>query len=62
MDVGTWLDDLGLGQYAQVFADNYIDAETLATLTNEDLRELGVGSLGHRKKLLAAIDSLSDEG
>ena len=59
MDVGTWLSALGLGQYAQAFADNDIDVETLRELTADDLKELGVASLGHRKKLLAAISDLA---
>jgi hypothetical protein len=58
MDVGAWLRDLGLGQYEQAFPDNDIDAGLLPTLTADDLRELGVASLGHRKRLLAAIAEL----
>jgi class 3 adenylate cyclase/pimeloyl-ACP methyl ester carboxylesterase len=59
VDVGGWLRDLGLGQYEQAFRDNDIDAGLLPTLTADDLRELGVASLGHRKRLLAAIASLA---
>ncbi len=59
MDVGAWLRGLGLGQYEQVFRDNDIDAGLLPTLTADDLRELGVASLGHRKRLLAAIAALA---
>jgi predicted ATPase/class 3 adenylate cyclase len=59
MDVGGWLRDLGLGQYEQAFGDNDIDAGLLPTLTADDLREIGVGSLGHRKRLLAAIVALA---
>ena len=62
MDVGAWLSALGLGQYARTFADNDIDTEALADLTAEDLKELGVVSLGHRKKLLAAIANLAVGG
>jgi class 3 adenylate cyclase len=51
---------LGLGQYEQAFRDNDIDAGLLATLTDGDLRELGVLSLGHRKRLLAAISELAE--
>jgi len=58
-DVGAWLKALGFGQYCQTFADNDIDFETLRTITAEDLRELGIVSLGHRKKLLTAISDLS---
>ncbi len=58
MDVGAWLEDHGLGQYAEDFASNDIDVALLRTLTADDLKELGVTSLGHRKKLLAAIAEL----
>jgi hypothetical protein len=54
VDVGAWLRGLGLGKYEQAFRDNDIDAGLLPTLAADDLRELGVVSLGHRKLLLAA--------
>src|SRR3954453_23516719 len=59
MDVGAWLRGLGLGQYEQAFRDNDVDADLLPTLTTDDLRELGVASLGHRKRLLTAIAALA---
>src|SRR4051812_15980461 len=55
MEVGVWLEALGLGQYARAFADNDVDVTVLSQLTDADLRELGVTSLGHRKRLLTAI-------
>ncbi|MGF6775317.1 adenylate/guanylate cyclase domain-containing protein [Paraburkholderia sp. GAS334] len=55
MDIGQWLDALGLGQYASAFAGNDIDLSMLPQLTDADLKELGVLSLGHRKRMLAAI-------
>ncbi|UWU79116.1 hypothetical protein N2603_11850 [Bradyrhizobium huanghuaihaiense] len=58
MDVGAWLCGLGLGQYEQAFRENDIDAEILMDLTAEDLVGLGVASIGHRRKLLAAIAAL----
>ena len=58
VDVRAWLEEHGLGQYAEVFASNDVDAEVVRTLTADDLKELGVASLGHRKKLLAAIAAL----
>jgi class 3 adenylate cyclase/predicted ATPase/DNA-binding transcriptional ArsR family regulator len=58
MDVGAWLHGLGLGQYEAVFRDNDVDASVLADLTAEDLREMGVASLGHRRKLLVALATL----
>src|SRR6516164_9116712 len=50
-----WLEKLGLGQYAQRFAENDIDFEILNDLTDQDLEKIGVTSLGHRRKLLRAI-------
>ncbi len=58
-DVVQWLDQLGLGTYAAVFAENDIDGEVLSELTDQDLKELGI-SLGHRKKLLKAIAALRE--
>jgi class 3 adenylate cyclase len=58
MDVAEWLRGLGLEQYAPAFRDNDIDAEVLRRLTGEDLRELGVRSIGHRRRLLDAISAL----
>ena len=55
MDVGVWLEALGLGQYAQAFAENNIDFTVLTHLTDADLKELGVAFLGHHKRLLTAI-------
>ena len=53
--VADWLEKLGLGQYAQRFAENDIDFALLAKLTDANLKELGVTSLGHRMRLLEAI-------
>jgi class 3 adenylate cyclase len=61
MDIEAWLRGLGLEHYAPAFRDNDIDAEVLPDLTAEDLIGLGVTSIGHRRKLLAAITALRDE-
>ena len=58
MDVAEWLRGVGLEQYAPAFRDNDIDGEVLRRLTAEDLRELGVASVGHRRRLLDAIAAL----
>ncbi|MGC2200980.1 MAG: AAA family ATPase, partial [Stellaceae bacterium] len=58
MDIATWLRGLGLEQYEAAFRDNDVDAEVLPVLTAEDLIGLGVTSIGHRRKLLAAIAAL----
>ena len=55
MDIATWLQDLGLERYVPAFHDNEIDWEVLPKLTSEDLREIGVAAIGHRRKLLDAI-------
>src|ERR1700719_576643 len=57
LDVGAWLEELGLGQYRALFADQAIDGDVLPDLTEDDLVRLGV-PLGHRKKLFKAIDEL----
>lgn len=62
MDIGTWLRSLQLSQYEQAFRDNDIGADILPDLTAEDLIGLGVTSIGHRRKLLAAITALRGEG
>ena len=59
--VSAWLDDLGLGQYRETFKQNAIDWDVLPDLSDGDLEALGV-LLGHRKKLLRAIASLSQSG
>ena len=53
--VSDWLEKLGLGQYAQRFAENDISFSILPDLTDQDLKELGVASLGHRRQLLREI-------
>ena len=60
MDVAAWLQGLGLERYAPAFRDNDVDAEVLLRLTGEDLRELGVASIGHRRRLLDAIAALAE--
>src|SRR5215475_3541241 len=56
--IADWLEKLGLGQYAQRFAENDIDFEILTDLTDQDLEKIGFTSLGHRRKLLRAIANL----
>ncbi|MEZ2128700.1 MULTISPECIES: adenylate/guanylate cyclase domain-containing protein [unclassified Sinorhizobium] len=60
MNVEQWLRSLELQQYITAFRDNDIEAEVLARLTAEDLKEIGVRSVGHRRKLLDAIAELRD--
>jgi class 3 adenylate cyclase/tetratricopeptide (TPR) repeat protein len=59
MDVRTWLDDLGLSEFAESFAENGVDAAMLSELTNDDLKDLGVARLVDRKRLVKAIEELA---
>src|SRR5258705_8200274 len=61
MDVGGWLRRLGLERYEAAFRENEIDDRVLPSLTQEDLKEIGVGPVGHRRVLLAAIAALRDD-
>jgi len=61
MDVGVWLRGLGLGQYEAAFRENKIDDTVLPSLTAEDLKDLGVGFVGDRRKLLDVIAVLRVE-
>jgi class 3 adenylate cyclase len=58
MEIVVWLRSLGLGRYEAAFRDNEIDETVLPNLTAEDLRDLGVSIVGHRRKLLDAIAAL----
>jgi class 3 adenylate cyclase/predicted ATPase len=58
LDIAAWLKALDLERYVEAFEANDIDAAILPTLNADDLRELGVRSLGHRKRLLAAVAAL----
>lgn len=57
-DIQSWLEILGLGDLATVFEENQIKFDSLENLTAEDLGEMGITSLGKRKKLLAGIAAL----
>ena len=59
MDIGDWLRGLGLERYEQAFRENEIDLRVLPELTADDLKELGVAAIGHRRLLLKAIADLA---
>ena len=59
MDIDGWLRGIGLAEYAEMFRANDIGVDVLGQLTNDDLKDIGVVSLGHRKKLMSAIAELS---
>ena len=56
--IANWLQKLGLGQYAQRFAENDITFDILPDLSDQDFEKIGVASLGHRRQLLRAIAEL----
>ena len=58
MDIAEWLRGLGLEQYENAFRENAIDVEVLRDLTADDIKELGVTPIGHRRRLLTAIAAL----
>src|SRR5690242_17042789 len=60
VDVGEWLKSLGLEQYEAAFRENGVNPEILRHLTADDLKELGVVAVGHRRQLLVAIATLQD--
>src|ERR1700730_786125 len=62
MDIAVWLRSLGLERYEAVFRENEITEKVLPKLTAEDLKELGVTALGHRRILLDAIAALRTDG
>src|SRR3954452_19655195 len=61
MDVAAWLRELGLDQYEAAFRANDVDAEVLPTLTVDDLKDLGIASIGHRRRMLEAIAALRSQ-
>src|SRR5260370_29618180 len=58
MDIAQWLRALGLEQYASAFEQNHIRPELLPSLTADDLKDIGIASVGHRRQLLEAIAGL----
>jgi class 3 adenylate cyclase len=53
----AWLDQLGLARYADTFSQNDLDLDLVLELNDRDLRDLGIMSMGHRKRLLRAIEA-----
>jgi len=59
IEIDQWLEDLGLSEYAETFAVNHVDFQLLPNLTSDDFKEMGVTSVGHRRKLLDAVVALT---
>ena len=60
MDILAWLRELGLERYEQAFQQNEIAADILPKLTADDLKDIGVTIVGHRRKLLEAIAAMAE--
>ena len=58
-DISRWLVDIGLEQYTAAFLKQDFDGPGLATLTDAELRELGVAAMGHRKTILREVSHLA---
>jgi class 3 adenylate cyclase/predicted ATPase len=58
MDIAAWLQGLGLERYVPAFRDNEIDWQVLPNLTADDLKEIGIAAVGHRRRLIEAITAL----
>jgi hypothetical protein len=61
VDVASWLRELGLERYEAAFRENDVSADVLCHLTGDDLTELGVTGVGHRRQLLVAIAKLNEQ-
>ena len=61
VDILAWLETLELSRYRANFTENEIDRRALSTLSDQDLKDIGVAALGHRRVLLAAIKALEDD-
>jgi hypothetical protein len=59
--VKAWLDGLGLSRYAPVFEIHEVDDEVLPLLTLEDLKDMGIGAVGSRRKMYASILKLRSD-
>ena len=58
--IADWLKKLGMSEYTDRFVENHIDESIIRELTDQDLKDLGVVSLGHRRKMLRAIRDLDN--
>uniref|UniRef100_A0A3Q3RRY2 receptor protein-tyrosine kinase n=1 Tax=Mastacembelus armatus TaxID=205130 RepID=A0A3Q3RRY2_9TELE len=57
--VGEWLDSIKMGRYTELFMEGgYSSLETVAQMTSEDLRRVGVNLAGHQKKIITSIQEM----
>ena len=57
--IDHWLEELGLGEYADAFEANDIDSSLLPRLNDQALKDIGVTSTGHRLRMLRAIEGFA---
>ena len=56
--MSKWLQAIGMGQYTSNFVDKgFATPRQILELKEEDLEALGVAPIGHRKKILKAINN-----
>ena len=60
--IADWLKELDMAESAERFAEKHIDIGVLRDLTDQDLKDLGIVSIGHRRKMLRAISELAEAG
>ena len=58
MDIKAWLEENGMGEHWEKFESNKIDEDTLKSMTENDLKDIGIDALGDRKTLIAGISKL----
>lgn len=56
--ISEFLLALDLSQHVPAFVENDVEMDLLPSLSDADLRDLGVDKLGHRKRILAAAAAL----
>jgi class 3 adenylate cyclase len=62
MDIAEWLKGLGLPQYVEIFVAEGIDLSVVGSLSDQDLKDLGVALMGHRRKIITGAAELKNAG
>ena len=56
MPIAEWLTGYKLGDYIPVLKDSgYETTELLVSISHDELQEMGITKIGHRKKLISAL-------
>jgi class 3 adenylate cyclase/tetratricopeptide (TPR) repeat protein len=61
VEVAGWLRGLGLDRYIAAFQENHVTPDLLTRLSPEDLKDIGVASVGHRRLILSAVEELKKQ-